>query len=1292
MVGGSKGESRKPFDFLIFMDFVSEFVVLLSSGVSEAEDGGNDTVTRDRSNGKDRSSRRRRVSSSNESFRVDRDDIVDGSSEESLDEEQDEEDEVIRRSGGSSRQSSRGKSQWKVNFRFSGLLRASSAKRLQDSFSAARQSSSSSPARTSAASLSPPSSNASMKAGKRMVSISESEVEVAQFLFGLTKLQSHPPPPKSEIFQTSPKLDPKHNSPNDDSVSVVSKASSPVSTPVSTISQALPQHSSPIPIPTVTAPKRKKPRPAQLEENGNSPTLMLCPSKLSGSTHAGQPTGLAAAAPVIKIERDKELHKLETSSPESSKNAVVSNSGSSKPDTSLPVSPSSQTSGYKDPQHSDVKPSSSPLEAKTVVSPDMKLPGSVLPKEGRLSDADLKTPINQNDGITQKETSSSNKDFPVPDVKLDAPKIGGSAAVAEGLRGSRIEIDLMAPPENSCPDDCMPEVIDRCAGLSSHNEHDTDGTVIKSKDVTAKAEGLETEETRAKKSGGFLEQQVKVQVKEAAGAAISEKQLVDERRTELNPDGNNLDKASSRLQNPQKVQKSGARQADRPAPTMGIMSSASTPTPMMIPGWPGGLPPFGYNPAGVPSVRGAIPMDANAAIPNAPVVMLSQPRPNRCATHLFIARLIHYQQQLARLNPFWHAAAAAGSAALYGAKPYNMNMLPQSDVLLCGGSANRNPNNVTNNGLATGSVITINGQNPKEKASNSLTDAHKKQPLLPQSVQQGPACIFPVSQSRAGETKPSSLPESAGLLSASGAAAAAAAASANAKFNSIAATSDPQYLAMLQNNYPFPVPPPYRAHINQQQLQPLAAPFFAGSFYPSQLLHLQSHPLPQMQNPNNSPSVTSQKPHVRPQHGFPTSKTPESHSIEPETTKNSEDGHDSQSSFAQKKLQVQSFPGNPSFNYPNFPIMVMGQGGKQPQQSGDPTLQMGMKGVDLAGPIPPGHGVLQPLSDIGHNHYHLGNLSKAPAKAPVARSNDKSTESSHSPSIAAAGQQQQVVSRVKPTVSSASAAMVSGTVAYADRLSVAYTSPNFPSGAMGFPNVQNPLQWKMQSSQRVAQAGPPGNTLAQSPAAALAISNAGTAGGKGAKLPSPTLNSSQKLMSAGSSVSSQSTQAQTLGKTQQLFFSNSEPVHQSGGAGSALAQKRHPEPNPMAQAVFPGSLNMRRPPNPQGQPVLTAAGAGSYLVGGGKGATVYSPLVGGPIAAMAGASFGKSAANLPAKSTEQKPTTARVVKVCRAEAKFQQCSPPQWAVRRSRPWSDRVDGASFDQIRHRAHILTREIR
>lgn len=489
--------------------------------------------------------------------------------------------------------------------------------------------------------------------------------------------------------------------------------------------------------------------------------------------------------------------------------------------------------------------------------------------------------------------------------------------------------------------------------------------------------------------------------------------------------------------------------------------------------------------------------------------------------------------------------------------------------------------------------------------------------------------MFPFTQPRTGETKSSSSAENAGLMPASGAAAAAASASVN-KFSNMPATTDPQCLGMIQSTYAFPIPPSYRAHVNTQQ-QP-TPPFFGGSFYPSQLMQLQSHSIPQTQ-------IKAQG-----QHRFPPSKSiPESLCTEPEPTGKSEDGTDNRVPVSHKQHQAPNLPGKPSLqpNLPqNFPLMDTNLGGKQ-QTCSDPGLQMSLKAMEAARSVPSAHAMLQTMPDMAHNHYQLGNhfhiqaanSSKAPAKT-AAKVSDKCPDSIH-PQLTMAAMQQlqkQAMALPKPSAPAVSSSASSGAMAYADRIPMVYSSvgSNFPAVSMGFPNMQSPQQWKLPSSQRVAQVGPSGNATIQSAVAAgvVAKSNSGTPSGEATKLPSSPVNSSRKAITPGPPVLTQSTQTQTLGKAPQLF-SNSEPVQTTGS--TSLSQNRHADPNSATQSMFPGSLNSRRPLNQQmqsGSPVMSVAGASSY---GGKGPVVYP---------MAGASYAKPAANLPVKSAEQKPAAA----------------------------------------------------
>lgn len=108
--------------------------------------------------------------------------------------------------------------------------------------------------------------------------------------------------------------------------------------------------------------------------------------------------------------------------------------------------------------------------------------------------------------------------------------------------------------------------------------------------------------------------------------------------------------------------------------------------------------------------------------------MLPPTRPNHCATHCYIARLIHFQQQLAKLNPFCQTAGSSG-------KPYNLAAVPQPGALLLGGPVIRNPNAVINGSSRSSSTLPLNSQYPVPNYSDSTKDAEKGRHLLQQSHQ-----------------------------------------------------------------------------------------------------------------------------------------------------------------------------------------------------------------------------------------------------------------------------------------------------------------------------------------------------------------------------------------------------------------------------------------------------------------------------------------------------------------------------------------------------------------------------
>ncbi|TKY51138.1 TIME FOR COFFEE protein [Spatholobus suberectus] len=316
-----------------------------------------------------------------------------------------------------------------------------------------------------------------------------------------------------------------------------------------------------------------------------------------------------------------------------------------------------------------------------------------------------------------------------------------------------------------------------------------------------------------------------------------------------------------------------------------------------------------------------------------PPHLFNQPRPKRCATHCYIARNILYHQQIARMNPFW--PAAAGSASLYGAKPSNLNVVPSPE--LHGNVPGRAGNSAQDKGHG---IAMFPGHIGKDKGPQpaNVDNSSRKQILLqqalppgaaPSNILHGPAFIFPLNQQQAaaaasvrpgsvkslpvsGNGAPSSVSNSA-PPNASGTGAAAAAPTMSFSYPSMPGNETP-YLAILQNSaaYPFPIP----AHVGvggpagyRGTPHAQAFPFFNGSFYSSQMLHpsqIQQQQLPaqsqQSQQGHQNTSISSgssssQKQHAQNQQqkpnnnatgsngggslqGFPVSKNPPSQPLQ----------------------------------------------------------------------------------------------------------------------------------------------------------------------------------------------------------------------------------------------------------------------------------------------------------------------------------------------------------------------------------------------------------------------------
>jgi hypothetical protein len=335
------------------------------------------------------------------------------------------------------------------------------------------------------------------------------------------------------------------------------------------------------------------------------------------------------------------------------------------------------------------------------------------------------------------------------------------------------------------------------------------------------------------------------------------------------------------------------------------MPAVTPPMPIPVGGWLGSFPPFGYlGPVPGLSAAGLHPMDvkpgSSSGLQHA--ALLPPPtRSKRCATHCYIAQFIQHQQRVAKMNSFWPPAAAAAAAAaanrsgpFFGARPFNMGVVPPTDAAsllvnpMQGSYPVRAQAPMQEAKAPSMATSPFQGSLSKDKAPGNAAGAEssqRKQPPAHETQQstpmpnmlQGPAFIFPFNQqhaaavaaanaaNRAGDGKSSGasnmMPPSA---SAHASAANPGAAAMNLSFANL--QPDAQFLAILQNGaYPFQVaahaggPPSYRGMGPPGP----AVPFFNGHVYSSHMLHPSQQQGAQQQNHQKSPmpslSSSSQK-------------------------------------------------------------------------------------------------------------------------------------------------------------------------------------------------------------------------------------------------------------------------------------------------------------------------------------------------------------------------------------------------------------------------------------------------
>lgn len=689
---------------------------------------------------------------------------------------------------------------------------------------------STSPVRATAAPASPSSSNASVRkkikhnggpkfrppksSSKSSSSAQEEiEIEIAEVLYGMMRQPQSQGPSKQEIIpnDSSIKFDFREVNNNNNSINNINnnKSSSDGKSRIPSPPQNSSSSATPI---SAVAPKRKRPRPVK-QEDENPAILSVRSSPVSSTT---------------KAESDQPS-KMETCSSNSDKNNTTNNNPGSAAENlvnSLPVQASPE---LVKPESNTSSESRQLMEESSDKQKDVGLVKEVVPPP---QSPKKESPVLQQAVDDDRE-----------DVK--ATKANPTMPESENQREEKFQIDLMAPPpplrssperdveNNNLVADADKEVkaVMKEDGKSQRMNKE-EAVVVEMEKVRAKGEGTESQKPAiAQKERGIdlqldLEKADRVE-NSGNGSLVNKKQHQNvQRQQQANPEKN--------------------------------VQSNSLPLPMSVPSWPGALPSMGY----MTPLQGVVSMDgttvASAAIPP-PHLLFNQPRPKRCATHCYIARTILYHQQIARMNPFW--PAAAGSASLYGAKPGNLSVVPPTE--LHGNVPGRAAANTAQDNKGP-NLAMFPGHTGKDKGSQpaNVDNSSRKQILLQQAlppgaaaasnILHGPAFIFPLNQQQAAAAA-SIRPGSAKSLpvtsngapsctsnsappNASGTGAAAAPTMSFSYPNMPG--NETQYLAILQNNaYPFPIP----AHVGGPtayrgtHAQPF--PFFNGSFYSSQMLH-----------------------------------------------------------------------------------------------------------------------------------------------------------------------------------------------------------------------------------------------------------------------------------------------------------------------------------------------------------------------------------------------------------------------------------------------------------------------
>ncbi|CAD6217539.1 unnamed protein product [Miscanthus lutarioriparius] len=667
----------------------------------------------------------------------------------------------------------------------------------------------------------------------------QEEIEVAEVLFGLTR-QFLCPPPKQE---SNHKLEPRD----------APEAKSGNSSPAPSSSGARPSDSTSL---STIAPKRKRPRLVKYDEDSRPAS----PAK----PEVAEPSSKPEPPPVARSDA-----KMVTS--------VAAESG-----TSTAPAAAAQHETSREPEKTEDR--------------------------GRNRDSELRPSESDRRDHRLESQAEPPAPLPAPSVKPDAEAkpVGSEARNGETTATTKIElasdgarqdkkfsIDLMAPPPGKLSDDI-------------------DG----SSDPDADKKGLDSEMdmlgrgNSEKKDGEMTRRGLDIDLEDQKVQRIPADEFVPKKLTlqldlEKPSLGDEKSPSERRQPQPQQLQQQKPSKAEIKH-EKSAMPAVTPPMPIPVGGWLGNFPPFGYL-SPVPGLSAAglhHPMDVKTGSSSGlqHAALLPPPtRSKRCATHCYIAQFIQHQQRIAKMNSFWPPAAAAAAAAnrsgpFFGARPFGMGVVPPTDAAsmlvspMQGSYPVRAHTPMQEAKAPSMATSPFQGSLSKDKALGNAAGAEssqRKQPPAHETQQstpmpnmlQAPAFIFPFNQqhamvaaanaaNRAGDAKSSgasnAMPPSA---SAHTSAANSGAAAMNLSFANLQ-PADAQFLAILQNGYPFQVAahpggPAYRGMAPPGP----AVPFFNGHVYSSPMLHpsQQQGAQPQSHQKNQMPNLPSSSQKHQPQ-------------------------------------------------------------------------------------------------------------------------------------------------------------------------------------------------------------------------------------------------------------------------------------------------------------------------------------------------------------------------------------------------------------------------------------------